>query len=100
MVEYEPSSDLATWRSAVWPVIRRTRVTRLPDHRRAYLDHEGPVGGDRGSVVRVASGMCSIPIRSAQAWVVELDLPAAGVRLYLKQLDASQWEMTTETPEK
>jgi hypothetical protein len=29
---------------------------RLPDHRLMYLDYEGPVSGDRGTVNRVASG--------------------------------------------
>ena len=29
---------------------------RLPDHRRAYLDYEGPISGDRGRVHQVASG--------------------------------------------
>jgi hypothetical protein len=31
-------------------------VTRLVDHRIAYLDYEGPISGDRGSVSRVMSG--------------------------------------------
>jgi hypothetical protein len=29
---------------------------RLTDHRLAYLDHEGPVAGDRGSVSRLLAG--------------------------------------------
>lgn len=29
---------------------------RLPDHRRIYLEYEGPISGDRGRVDRVASG--------------------------------------------
>lgn len=28
----------------------------LPDHRPAYLDYEGPISGNRGTVRRVASG--------------------------------------------
>ena len=31
-------------------------VTQLPDHRLAYLNYEGEVSGDRGSVYRVAQG--------------------------------------------
>jgi hypothetical protein len=30
---------------------------RLPDHRRAYLQYEGPVSGDRGDVVRLRDGV-------------------------------------------
>lgn len=29
---------------------------RLPDHRLAYLEYEGPLSGDRGSVVRLDGG--------------------------------------------
>jgi len=29
----------------------------LPDHRRAYLEYEGPVSGDRGTVVRQQAGL-------------------------------------------
>lgn len=37
-------------------VHERCEVEWLPDHRRHYLDHEGPVGNGRGAVRRVASG--------------------------------------------
>ena len=33
-----------------------SRFTMNEDHRRAYLDYEGPVSGGRGSVVRVDHG--------------------------------------------
>lgn len=48
---------LKTWRllNAVTPETWIPAET-LPDHRLMYLDYEGPVGGDRGSVHRVASG--------------------------------------------
>lgn len=29
---------------------------RLPDHRLAYLDYEGPISSDRGEVCRIAAG--------------------------------------------
>lgn len=43
-------------------VTQDIKVTRLADHRRAYLDYEGPLnvdtsGCERGSVERVATGM-------------------------------------------
>lgn len=31
---------------------------RLADHRRAYLEYEGEIGGGRGRVTRVAAGEC------------------------------------------
>ncbi len=53
-------------------------VTRLADHRTAYLDYEGPLtadalGGDRGCVERVAAGWAKI---------VEVDV-ATKIRLQL-----------------
>ena len=43
------------------PLISQTQplecsVERLPDHRRVYLDYEGPISGDRGEVCQVARG--------------------------------------------
>jgi hypothetical protein len=57
MVETAPDSPLATWRSAVWPFIEVTyQLEHLADHRRTYLDYEGPVSGGRGMVRRVHAG--------------------------------------------
>ena len=40
--------------------VRRFTATRLPDHRVAYLTHEGPISGDRGSVTRLRSGQATL----------------------------------------
>ncbi len=34
---------------------------RLPDHRLAYLDYEGPISGNRGSVRKIDGGEFSMP---------------------------------------
>ena len=57
MFETSPGSLLATWRSDEWPLTSRSHLEPLGDHRRAYLDYEGPVSGNRGGVRRVAAGM-------------------------------------------
>ncbi len=44
----------------------------LPDHRPAYLDYEGPVSGDRGSVVQWDSGTYELRRRSGSGWTVSL----------------------------
>lgn len=36
-------------------------AARLPDHRRLYLDYEGPISGNRGHVTRVARGRWLLP---------------------------------------
>src|SRR5688572_29576285 len=56
MLEREPGGPLMTWRCPSWPVERRTRIERIGDHRRAYLEFEGRLSGDRGAVSRVGSG--------------------------------------------
>jgi hypothetical protein len=58
MFEVEPGSELlATWRSDHWPIESGDYLDRLPDHRRHYLDYEGPISDNRGYVRRIASGL-------------------------------------------
>lgn len=48
---------LRTWRLEVEPASQaEMRAFALPDHRRMYLDYEGPVSGDRGTVTRWDAG--------------------------------------------
>ncbi len=48
---------LRTWRLDRVPTVTATiSAEPLPDHRLAYLDYEGPVSGDRGTVKRVDAG--------------------------------------------
>lgn len=56
MVETSPGLLLSTWRAPNWPPRDGDVWTRLEDHRRAYLDYEGPISGGRGEVRRVAAG--------------------------------------------
>ncbi len=53
----EQKSNLATWAIGKIPDLGESvSARRLPDHREVYLDYEGPISGDRGSVSRVISG--------------------------------------------
>ena len=56
MLERDGGGLLRTFRVAAWPVSSRRELTPLADHRRAYLDYEGAVGGGRGTVRRVEAG--------------------------------------------
>ncbi len=40
----------------LWAKREELPVERLPDHRRIYLDYEGPVSGNRGTVWRCDEG--------------------------------------------
>jgi hypothetical protein len=44
----------------------------LPDHRLAYLDYEGPVSGDRGSVARWDRGIYDVEQESESELIVRL----------------------------
>jgi hypothetical protein len=48
-------------------------ATRLADHRIEYLDYEGPVSGDRGTVSRVATGIFHAIATDDEHIIVELD---------------------------
>jgi hypothetical protein len=51
---------LTTWRVPEWPVRQYVPCTELRAHRRDYLNYEGPVSGNRGTVRRVVSGECRV----------------------------------------
>ncbi len=59
MIERDADGPLATWRLPAWPPSEGMVATPLPDHRRVYLQYEGPVSGGRGEVRRVATGQAT-----------------------------------------
>ena len=66
----ESDEVLLTWELSSWPPTTNGSqwATRLPDHRLAYLDYEGPISGNRGAVVRVDEGvyeMAKVPEEDA-----------------------------------
>ena len=53
----EVGGVLRTWSLPELPLTgKEIPAEALPDHRLAYLDYEGPVSGNRGSVSRVEEG--------------------------------------------
>ena len=61
MIEPAPGAQkLHTWRVPCWPLRDGVRLTPLGEHRREYLEYEGPVSGGRGEVRCVARGLCAI----------------------------------------
>lgn len=51
-----------------WPISGQ----QLPDHRRLYLDYEGPISGDRGAVSRIAHGTLRSIEHQTWAWNTEM----------------------------
>lgn len=92
MFETLPRSMLATWRSPQWPIEAPVTVTRLRDHRRLYLDYEGDLSGNRGTVQRVAEGNCQVEVGENSIWTIRIVTGAAPTTLILKALDQQHWE--------
>ncbi len=52
----EQPEGLWTWALPTPPERGPAQAQRLPDHRLVYLDYEGPLSGDRGTVTRWDQG--------------------------------------------
>jgi len=64
---------LATWKLGQPPEEAATNelgCKRLVDHRKVYLEYEGPISGDRGQVSRRDAGRCVIHASRPNDWEV------------------------------
>jgi hypothetical protein len=91
MFETFTGSDLATWRSSVWPIESPTPLIRLRDHRRAFLIYEGQLTSQRGNVQRVATGDCELQIGQDAVWEIKLLSGAPPITLLIRQIDGENW---------
>ena len=69
----ESDGVLRTWALAEMPRIVARRpidAEGLADHRLAYLDYEGPVSGERGSVGRVDAGTFETLVEDDDRWEI------------------------------
>jgi hypothetical protein len=66
---------------------------QLPDHRLAYLDYEGPVSGDRGSVTRWDGGTYNVERQSESELIVRLtgEILIGGVSLQRSPTAPNRW---------
>ncbi len=97
----EAGAACRTWRLLLPPdTPGEIPVERLPDHRRLYLDYEGPVSGGRGSVTQWDAGglvwLTARPQRvrcelSGRIWqgcveIDQADQPSGGTLRFLPRL--------------
>ena len=86
---------------------QRMAAERIADHRPAYLDYEGPVSDERGSVRRLAWGTVVNEHRRPSSWDFEIRWHDSGdgmsirQRLRLEPLEAGAraWEAVCVTAE-
>lgn len=91
-VMFEHGHALRTWAVDAPIVAGATLPTRpLPDHRRLYLDYEGPIAGDRGEVRRVASGTYRRVEWTEDRIVVALQSDQLSGRLTLSRTGGGAW---------
>jgi hypothetical protein len=67
-------------------------VERLADHRLAYLDYEGPVSGDRGSVRRLDTGTFKT-LSDSQTHALVGELIRGRITLQPSSDPRSQWQL-------
>jgi hypothetical protein len=103
----ESGDVLRTWSLAelprAWQADRSQSATssdtidaeELADHRLAYLDYEGPVGGERGAVRRVDASTFETETESADCWEVTLHGSVLRGRLTLRRsaADVHRWTL-------
>lgn len=98
---------LATWSLLTLPSEWAERLGRGPDggasvdaaeladHRAAYLDYEGPIGGGRGTVYRVAGGRVDWLDRADSAVGLRLGNPEAiGGEVVLRPIADRVWRLS------
>ncbi len=88
LFETAPGSDLAAFRTPVWPLVTDTKLTRLRDHRRLYLTYQGPISNSRGNVQRIDGGDCQI---IPQPGVITLRAIGRDLEIRLIQ-NGDEWE--------
>lgn len=70
----EREGALKTWRLSHEPIPgREIRAEPIADHRIEYLDYEGPVSGNRGSVKRWDKGTYKLEASEAETLTLKLD---------------------------
>lgn len=93
----EAGEGLWTWRLRVLPEMgHQVEAIRLADHRRLYLDYEGPVSGDRGSVRRREHGEFDWLVRGDGQVCVELRGQSLRARWTLEREEEDRWVLRQE----
>lgn len=89
----ERDGVLWTWRLLQEPRLQSIQpAERLPDHRLAYLDYEGPVSNNRGRVIRRDRGIYEVVEENDGLLIVNLKGGQNVGQLTLVRLQNDQWK--------
>jgi hypothetical protein len=93
----EAGEVLQTWRLSAPPSPAvAVAAERSPDHRRFYLDYEGPVSGNRGHVTRHDSGIFAWEVVAEERVVLRLEGSKLRGRLKMER-ESMCWKVFWES---
>lgn len=90
----EQAETLATWQLFENPTQNpnsEIQAKRIADHRKAYLEYEGPVSQNRGQVQRIESGICVVRESTPTNWIIELKGRKLVGQYELRGTNDNQW---------
>jgi hypothetical protein len=91
----EAGDALKTWRLAAPPTAGHTiAAVYLAEHRREYLDYEGPVSRGRGSLKRWDRGVYAALEQSHGRLACKLEGDRVRGTIELRQVEADKWTFT------
>lgn len=97
MLERDDTGQLTTWALDELPQPGLTiAAMRLGDHRADYLDYEGPVSGNRGTVARVDAGTYQTIAQLNTTWQLQLygERMRGRAKLTQSPTDPQAWTLT------
>ncbi len=92
----EQEDALATWQLYHDPLAEgkeEWELFRIADHRKFYLDHEGPLSDNRGDLLRVCGGTYELCEQNSQAWTVRLSSAELAGEFELRLAEGERWLM-------
>lgn len=76
-----------------WPTERVVGATRLADHRRAYLEYEGPLTRGRGQVERVEEGVFRTRLWLRGRFVADLHMGGLKAMVEAAHVAGQRWQV-------
>lgn len=95
MLERDATAPLVTFRAprrvALLEPGAAIDLERIGDHRRRYLDYEGPLSGDRGSVRRLGAGRVMSWTGGDVRWALVIDWGGGDARYVVEWVEGVRW---------
>lgn len=96
-LDHPVAPDARLWTARVtpcpskWVLLGRFDAQVLAPHRRAYLDYQGAVSGDRGRVQQITKGTAVPQLWTASRIVLELQTSRLSASIELRRLGNDRW---------